>query len=54
MANERGFSWTSARGSESQEWVCESLKRPIALVIDVLFRFFFLIFLGIFNYFKFI
>jgi hypothetical protein len=31
---------TSVRLPESQEGACESLKGPIALAVDVLFRFF--------------
>ena len=31
---------TSVKGPESQEGACESLKGHIALVVDVLFRFF--------------
>ena len=46
---EEGSVGTSVRGPESQEGACESLKGPIALVIDILFWIF-----GIFNYFKFI
>ena len=35
--SERGSAGTSVRGPKSQEGVRESLKGPIALVIDVLF-----------------
>jgi hypothetical protein len=35
-----GFSRYIGPGSESQEGSCESLNSPIALAIDVLFRFF--------------
>jgi hypothetical protein len=48
---EGGSVGTSIRGPESQEGACESLKGPIALAIDVLFRFFHHVFSGIFNYF---
>ena len=39
-AYERGFSRYIGPGPESQEGICESLKGPIVLAIDVLFRFF--------------
>ena len=41
---EEGSAGTSIRGPESQEGACESLKGPVALAIDVLFRFFYISF----------
>jgi hypothetical protein len=39
-AYERGFSWYIGPGPGEQEGARESLKAPIALAINVLFRFF--------------
>jgi hypothetical protein len=39
-----GFSRYIGPGPESQEEACESLKGPVALAIDVLFRFFYISF----------
>ena len=41
---EEGSAGTSIWDPESQEGACESLKGPVALAIDVLFRFFYISF----------